>query len=131
MDTNRLASGNPGGGEIGRFRPALLGGQFADLRSSLQAGVGRCAGPAPSSPEVSDTCLGRYFNLNNGRTQAMQLKVGELAQRTGLTVRTLHHFDQIVACRTAAERLRADPRLDELCRQLMQAPGDKFNVVRA
>lgn len=25
----------------------------------------------------------------------MQLKVGELAQRTGLTVRTLHHFDQI------------------------------------
>lgn len=25
----------------------------------------------------------------------MQLKVGELAQRSGLTVRTLHHFDQI------------------------------------
>ena len=25
----------------------------------------------------------------------MQLKVGELARRTGLTVRTLHHFDQI------------------------------------
>ena len=25
----------------------------------------------------------------------MRLKVGELARRTGLTVRTLHHFDQI------------------------------------
>ena len=25
----------------------------------------------------------------------MRLKVGELARRTGLTVRTLHHYDEI------------------------------------
>lgn len=29
------------------------------------------------------------------------LKVGELARRTGLTVRTLHHFDQIGLLRPA------------------------------
>lgn len=32
----------------------------------------------------------------------MQLKVGELARRTGLTVRTLHHFDQIGLLRPSA-----------------------------
>ena len=32
----------------------------------------------------------------------MFLKVGELARRTGLTVRALHHFDQIVLLQPSA-----------------------------
>ncbi len=38
------------------------------------------------------------------------LKIGELAKRTGLTVRTLHHYDQ-VGLLTPANRSRAGYRL--------------------
>ncbi|MBI3283816.1 MAG: MerR family DNA-binding transcriptional regulator, partial [Burkholderiales bacterium] len=40
----------------------------------------------------------------------MLLKIGELASRSGLTVRTLHHYDQIGLLKPSA-RSEADYRL--------------------
>jgi hypothetical protein len=39
---------------------------------------------------------------SHGTIRAMHLKVGELARSTGLTVRTLHHYDEIGASRRSA-----------------------------
>src|SRR3954468_8096229 len=52
--------------------------------------------PKQPSREVLETNLEEERNLSShGTIRAMHLKVGELARSTGLTVRTLHHYDEI------------------------------------
>ena len=58
--------------------------------------------------------------------RVMQLKVGELARRTGLTVRTLHHDDRIGLLRPSA---RSDSG-DRLCDQADVARLHGIQVLR-
>src|SRR5258708_23593061 len=78
----------------------------------------RSAGVAPGSTACNAACTSRGVRsyrrnmIGNGRQQQPERtwKVGALAKATGLTVRTLHHYDEIRLLRPSA-RLAGGHRL--------------------